>query len=100
MKPRPGHRPVPFCRSFRDSHHLRDLIEVEPRKETHLYDLALTLVPALESLQRFVQRQEIDDLLRNSISGIQLNLLVSAGALLCVDTSGMIDKHPAHGSRC
>jgi hypothetical protein len=80
MKPSPGHRLVPFCRPFGDSHHLGDLLKVESRKETHLYNLALTLVPCRKSLQCLVQRQEIDYLLRNFKCGVELNSLVSAGA--------------------
>src|ERR1700750_2191945 len=100
MKPGPGHRPVPFCRSFGDSPHLGDLLKVESRKETHLYNLALSLVPGRKSLQCLVQRQEIDYLLRNFKCGIQLHSLVSAGALIRVHSPGVIDEHSAHGPRC
>src|SRR5574341_1730686 len=99
-EPRLRQAPIPAHRAFRDLEYLSDLGDVQPAEETQLHDLTPSRIERSQSIQRIIERDEVNTLRMSDAFGFNerdsQRLATAFGAAF---GAGQIHQDAAHDLR-
>jgi hypothetical protein len=100
VQPCLGHAPLPLHRRRGDREYLRGLFDTQATKEPELDNPALALIQGSESVQGFVERNQINRArLSGKVRAGQRGLVLQAAALDPLTGAGMIHEDSTHRLR-